>query len=166
MNESDLYVYKLKNILNFEPEDYDNLQKYKDKFIPLVDGIIDQFYVAIENDPELMNFFIYKTNLDRAMKWQKAYFVELLQGVVDEQYIQKRIHTGWLHAAIGLPISFFIAFYRFFTVNIFEKAVTVAEIPIDENFHRYIISLVKLILFDLSISIEVHEKTLLDHQKK
>lgn len=166
MNEPDLYMYKLKSILNFEPEDYNNLQKYKDRFIPLVDGIIDQFYVAIENDPELMNFFIYTTNLERAMKWQKAYFIELLQGVVDEQYIQKRIHSGWLHAEIGLPISFFIAFYRFFTINLFEMATSVAQVPIDEQYVKFITSLVKLILLDLSISAEVHEKTMIDHSNK
>ena len=166
MDSFNFDVFKLKNILDLEEDDYINIQKYKDQCIPLVENIVEQFYAIVSDDPELMNFFVYKTNLERAMKWQKAYFIELLQGIVNDDYTQKRIHSGWLHAEIGLPVSFYIAFYRFFTVNIFEKAVTVAEIPIDENFHSYIISLVKLILFDLSISIEVHEKTLLDHQKK
>jgi len=80
-----------------------------DRTMPEIEAVIDRFYVWMSDHPDMMAFFHSEAALRHVRQMQIAYWRRLMQGQIDEDYIQDRQRVGEIHARIGLPVMFYMA---------------------------------------------------------
>lgn len=81
----------------------------RDKAMSQVESVIERFYVWMAKHPDMMAFFPSEDTLRHVQKMQVAYWDRLMQGKVDESYVEDRKRIGEIHARIGLPVMFYMA---------------------------------------------------------
>jgi two-component system sensor histidine kinase/response regulator len=78
-----------------------------------VERAVDRFYDWLSKQPEFHTFFSSSDSVERVKKLQKSYWGAFFSGVVDQRYIDYRIHIGEIHASIDLPsLVYFPAMLR------------------------------------------------------
>jgi rsbT co-antagonist protein RsbR len=81
---------------------------------PKIDGVVDRFYEWLGAQPEFNVFFSSQDTVERVKKSQKTYWADFFNGVVDQRYIDYRVHIGDLHAQRDMPnLIYFAAMLRF-----------------------------------------------------
>ena len=79
-----------------------------------IDGVVDQFYEWLGQQPEFNTFFSSRDTVERVKRLQKVYWADFFNGVVDQSYIDYRVHIGELHAQRDMPnLIYFAAMLRF-----------------------------------------------------
>jgi rsbT co-antagonist protein RsbR len=79
-----------------------------------IDRVVDRFYEWLGQQPEFNVFFSSQDTVERVKKLQKVYWADFFSGVVDQRYIDYRIHIGELHAQRDMPnLIYFAAMLRF-----------------------------------------------------
>ena len=79
-----------------------------------IDSVVDRFYEWLGQQPEFNVFFSSQDTVERVKKLQKVYWVDFFNGVVDQRYIDYRVHIGDLHAQRDMPnLIYFAAMLRF-----------------------------------------------------
>ena len=74
-----------------------------------IDRVVDRFYEWLPTQPEFNVFFNSNDEVERVKKLQKIYWEGFFSGVVDQRYIDYRIHIGDLHARRDLPSEVYFA---------------------------------------------------------
>jgi len=74
-----------------------------------IERVVDQFYEWLPQQPEFNLFFNSKELLEHVKKQQKVYWVDFFKGVVDQRYIDYRVHIGEVHARRDLPGEIYFA---------------------------------------------------------
>jgi rsbT co-antagonist protein RsbR len=79
-----------------------------------IDTVVERFYEWLGAQPEFNVFFKSQDTVERVKKLQKVYWVDFFNGVVDQRYIDCRVHIGELHAQRDMPnLIYFAAMLRF-----------------------------------------------------
>jgi rsbT co-antagonist protein RsbR len=79
-----------------------------------IDAVVDRFYEWLEQQPEFTVFFSSKDTVERVKKLQKVYWADFFSGIVDQRYIDYRVHIGEIHAQRDMPnLIYFAAMLRF-----------------------------------------------------
>jgi rsbT co-antagonist protein RsbR len=74
-----------------------------------IERVVDQFYEWLPQQPEFNLFFNSKELLEHVKTQQKLYWVNFFKGVVDQRYIDYRVHIGDVHARRDLPGEIYFA---------------------------------------------------------
>jgi rsbT co-antagonist protein RsbR len=98
-----LIMYKI------TPDHLDRIRELSDRTMPAIDGVLDRFYAWMSGHPDMMAFFQSEAALRHVQQMQVVYWQRLLQGSIDEDYVQDRRRIGEIHAKIGLPVVFYMA---------------------------------------------------------
>jgi rsbT co-antagonist protein RsbR len=81
---------------------------------PKIDSVVDRFYEWLGQQPEFNIFFSSQDTVERVKRLQKVYWTDFFSGVVDQRYIDYRVHIGELHAQRDMPnLIYFAAMLRF-----------------------------------------------------
>ena len=81
---------------------------------PKIDSVVDRFYEWLGQQPEFNVFFSSQDTVERVKRLQKVYWADFFSGVVDQRYIDYRVHIGELHAQRDMPnLIYFAAMLRF-----------------------------------------------------
>ena len=79
-----------------------------------IDPVVDRFYEWLGQQPEFNVFFNSQDTVERVKKLQKVYWADFFSGVVDQRYVDYRIHIGEIHAQRDMPnLIYFAAMLRF-----------------------------------------------------
>ena len=96
------------------PEDLALLKECGRVIGPKIDGVVDRFYEWLGAQPEFNVFFSSQDTVERVKKLQKVYWADFFNGVVDQRYIDYRVHIGEIHAQRDMPnLIYFAAMLRF-----------------------------------------------------
>ncbi|AJS59277.1 globin-coupled sensor protein [Paenibacillus sp. IHBB 10380] len=82
-----------------------------DVFVKVVDEVVNRFYEHIDKQPDLKRVIDQAASLDRLKETQREYWMSMTTGVIDEEYIQKRIAIGLVHSRIGLSSNYYLGSY-------------------------------------------------------
>jgi rsbT co-antagonist protein RsbR len=74
-----------------------------------IQHVVDQFYEWLTQQPEFNIFFNSRELLEHVKKQQKIYWVDFFEGVVDQRYVDYRVHIGEVHARRDLPGEIYFA---------------------------------------------------------
>src|SRR5215475_6762309 len=81
---------------------------------PKIDSVVDRFYEWLGAQPEFNVFFSSDDTVERVKRLQKVYWTDFFNGVVDQRYIDYRVHIGEIHAQRDMPnLIYFAAMLRF-----------------------------------------------------
>ena len=79
-----------------------------------IDTVVERFYEWLRTQPEFRVFFSSEDTVERVKRLQKVYWVDFFNGVVDQRYIDYRVHIGEIHAQRDMPnLIYFAAMLRF-----------------------------------------------------
>jgi len=67
-----------------------------------IDSVVDRFYEWLGAQPEFNVFFSSQDTVERVKKLQKVYWADFFNGVVDQRYVDYRVHIGEIHASFRL----------------------------------------------------------------
>jgi rsbT co-antagonist protein RsbR len=97
-----------------------------------IDSVVDHFYEWLGQQPEFNVFFSSQDTVERVKKLQKVYWVDFFNGVVDQRYIDYRVHIGDLHAQRDMPnLIYFAAMLRF--QLLFMDELQSSDLPADRR---------------------------------
>lgn len=96
--------------------------------------------------------------LERLKKSQEDYFSELIQGKYDKDYIEKRLRVGQVHQMVGLEPIYYLAAYNQYVQITFPKFAEAFSEKNQEGFSS-LLSLVKVIFFDIALALDTYFKT-------
>jgi rsbT co-antagonist protein RsbR len=95
-------------------QDLSLLQECGQLLAERIDRVVDRFYEWLGQQPEFTVFFSSQDTVERVKKLQKVYWADFFSGVVDQRYIDYRIHIGEIHAQRDMPnLIYFAAMLRF-----------------------------------------------------
>lgn len=110
-----------------------------------MDRVVDRFYEWLPKQPEFKVFFNSEDEVNRVKKLQKVYWADFFSGVVDQRYVEYRIHIGDLHARRDLPSEVYFAGMLQFQLYFIEELRT--RIAADQQ-RQAISSFSKLLALD------------------
>ena len=99
---------------SISPEDLTLLKECGRVLGAKIDTVVDRFYEWLGAQPEFNVFFSSQDTVERVKKSQKLYWADFFNGVVDQRYIDYRVHIGEIHAQRDMPnLIYFAAMLRF-----------------------------------------------------
>jgi rsbT co-antagonist protein RsbR len=97
-----------------------------------IDGVVDRFYEWLGQQPEFEVFFSSQDTVERVKRQQKVYWADFFSGVVDQRYIDYRVHIGEIHAQRDIPnLIYFAAMLRF--QLLFMEELMASGLPADRR---------------------------------
>ena len=76
--------------------------------IPKLGPFVEDFYAWLEQQPEFSQFFRDPVLLTRVKGLQEDYWTDFFEARVDDNYIQRRVDIGKVHARIRLPLEIYL----------------------------------------------------------
>ena len=140
-------------------EDLGYLREQREHFEAIVDVVVKQLYDKILAYPELTRIIKEYSTIERLLETQKWYFMSMVDGQIDEAYIEKRLQIGKIHSKIGLTTDWYLGTYMRYLditiVNLRERA--------PQTWPSIIHALSKMFNFDAQLVLEAYER---DEKKK
>jgi rsbT co-antagonist protein RsbR len=145
-----------KQFVDLGPADLENLAVIK----PLIDGavepLVDAFFAQLARLEEAKVLLGYPELASQARTLKREHLLEMVGGVFDLRYVERRIRLGLLYGRVGLPTKVYLGAFRAVLAKI--GALVLRERP-DDGFERFT-SLQKVAYLDIGIHTDVliHER--------
>lgn len=128
-------------------------------FERIVSQLVEQLYAKIVVVPQLRDIINKYSTVEKLKKTQQWYFISLTQGVIDEEYIDKRIHVGLIHSRIGLTTDWYLGTYIIYL----DLATALLKEELPDRWYDVVHALSKMFNFDSQLVLESYE---LNEQKQ
>ncbi|GAB2723725.1 protoglobin domain-containing protein [Paenibacillus thermoaerophilus] len=90
------------------------LKSHEADFKQIVRQLVDELYDRLMKEPELAEIINRYSTLERLKQTQEWYFLSLASGVIDDEYIAKRLYVGKVHSKIGLTTDWYLGTYMLY----------------------------------------------------
>lgn len=135
------------------------LQSHKPLFEQVVDRLVDELYERISEQPELLDIIRAHSTLDRLKETQRWYFLSIASGVLDDEYIRRRIIVGEVHSKIGLTTDWYLGTYMLYL----NLATAHFQQALPEEWQKVVFAVSKMFNLDSQLVLEAYER---DEKKK
>lgn len=129
------------------------LADYRHVFAKVVHEVVDRFYQQIGTQPELLQIIDRVSTMERLKETQRQYWMSLVDGVVDEPYIQNRIKIGQIHSKIGLNTDYYLGSYMVYL----DIAADVLKQAVPGEWMKVIHALSKMFNLDSQLVLEAYQ---------
>jgi len=142
-----------------------NVRALREVFAVHAQEFAERFYQHLLADPHTAGMLADPAQLERLKHIQSEYFTELLEGVFDQHYLDKRNRVGFTHQRVGLEPFYYLGAYNQYiqlTFPTFCKAF-------GHNLERvlpHLLSLVKVIFLDISLSLDTYFQQATDQLRR
>lgn len=92
-------------------QDLRALNSHRTAFETIVDRLVVDLYDHITSSPELLEIIERHSTIERLKETQRWYYLSMADGVLDEEYIRKRLFIGQVHSRIGLTTNWYLGTY-------------------------------------------------------
>lgn len=140
--------------MGISEQDLAFLRDQKQHFEEIADVVVDELYDNINSQPELAKIINDHSTIERLKKTQKWYFLSMVEGRIDEEFIEKRLHVGKVHSRIGLTTDWYLGTY----MKYLEIAVQHFKRVAPGKWMEIILSLSKMFNFDSQLVLEAYEQ--------
>ncbi|MZQ84614.1 chemotaxis protein [Paenibacillus sp. 5J-6] len=106
---------KLISYIGLTNADLRLLKSKEEAFQRVVEQLVDQLYADIIQVPELVAIIKQHSTIERLKETQRWYFLSMASGLIDDEYIMKRLYIGKVHSRIGLTTSWYLGTYLKYT---------------------------------------------------
>lgn len=131
-----------------------NLLKSKEnEFKLIVNTLVDEVYEQVTSEPELLAIIEKNSTLERLKETQRWYFLSMTSGVIDEEFIEKRLFIGKVHSRIGLTTNWYLGTYILYL----DLATAHFERVLPVEWRNVIHSLTKMFNLDSQLVLEAYE---------
>lgn len=151
-----------KQFLGITPEDEQSLAALRESFAGMAADFAAGFYRHLQAHPQTTAFLQDAEQLERLQREQMQYFQELVSGKYESDYFEKRLRVGEQHQRIGLDPQWYLGAYNLYIQLCFPEFAhrLGSEIPTE------LLSLLKIILLDVGLSLETYFAESTDHLRR
>ena len=135
------------------------LQSKKPYFEQVVDRLVDELYERITKQPELLRLIEKHSTLDRLKETQRWYFLSMTAGVLDEEFIRRRIIVGEVHSRVGLTTDWYLGTYMLYL----NLATAHFQQVLPDEWQKVVFAVSKMFSLDSQLVLEAYER---DEKKK
>lgn len=161
MNRYD--IDRRKAYLQIDDNDTANMQDMKAMASAHLDEVVGVFYAHLLAHNETKAHLQSDKHMERLRKTQSAYFLEMMEGVYDEAYMEKRLVIGRTHERIGLQPQWYIGAYSLYLNTVMEHVFnTFAGDP--DALRQHLQSLVKIIFLDMGFAIDTYIEAMMNKE--
>ncbi|MBU9722431.1 globin-coupled sensor protein [Bacillus alkalicola] len=82
--------------------------------------LVDKFYKNIETESSLTDIIQDHSSFDRLKKTLTIHIREMFSGVINEEYIQKRLRIAYVHVKIGLETKWYMCSFQDLLLSIIQ----------------------------------------------
>lgn len=130
------------------------LREQQSSFEQIVDVVVDELYDNISAQSELMKIIREHSTIERLKKTQKWYFLSMVEGKIDMEFIERRLYIGRVHSRIGLTTDWYLGTY----MKYLDIAVKHFRQAAPDNWMAIILALSKMFNFDSQLVLEAYEQ--------
>jgi signal transduction histidine kinase len=140
------------DFLGLTAEDEQMIAKLRDRFSEFAPRLSEGFYKHLLAHPETAALLQDPELLARLKQAQMAYFEELVSGVYDRAYFEKRLRIGEIHNAVGLEPRWYLGAYCQYVQLAFPffAGQLGATIPPE------LLALLKVIFLDVDLALQTY----------
>lgn len=140
-------------------EDLNYLREQREHFAAITEIVVDHLYDHIYEQPELVAIITKNSTIERLKETQRWYFMTMVEGHIDMEFIEKRLIIGKVHSRIGLTTNWYLGTYMAYL----DIAVQSLQKVAPEQWMRITLSLTKIFNLDSQFVLEAYE---CDEKKK
>ena len=120
--------------------------------------LVNNFYNNVQQEPSLSQIILKYSNVERLATTLTIHLVELFNGTIDTEFINKRLRIAHRHVEIGLPIKWYINSFQ----NLQKTMISLLFQKIeDRSFLEQAVHVVgKLLNFEMQLVIQAFEDKL------
>lgn len=141
------------DFLDLGPEDAERLRTIQGEAHRHADEVIDRLYEHLLRFEQTHRYFPTEQILARVKEHQRAYFLRLTEGAIDEAYFENRLKTGDAHQKIELRPEWYLGLYSLYLRLTMEMIFQNVEMP---RAFDVVSSLIKLIFLDIGLAIDAY----------
>lgn len=121
-----------------------------------VPTVLEMFYVNLEKEPTLIELINKHSSIQKLNQTLQRHVSEMFDGVIDQQFINKRRHIAVIHARIELQPKWYLAAFQDILNSFFHfiKKMDYAESDKLEAMH----SVSKILNFEQQLVLEIYEE--------
>ncbi|MGP4072061.1 protoglobin domain-containing protein [Piscibacillus sp. B03] len=125
-----------------------------------IDFIVTRFYDNITAQPNLLDIIEKHSSVERLKKTLTRHVKEMFEGVLDEDYYEKRLRIAHVHVRVGLKTEWYMSAFQ----DLLNSLVNVVKQHIEDSKElvEAIQAISRLLNFEQQIVLEAYEK---EHQR-
>ncbi|MBB6673683.1 globin-coupled sensor protein [Cohnella nanjingensis] len=135
-------------------EDLSYLKRQAAHFEAVTDIVVDQLYAHITEQPELSRIIGEHSTIERLKETQRWYFMTMVEGKIDMDFIEKRLHVGSMHSRIGLTTNWYLGTY----MRYLDIAVQNFKRVAPDEWMSIVLALSKMFNLDSQLVLEAYER--------
>lgn len=109
---NDPNVKKILTMLDLTEEDLKYLKAFQPTIAANIDEIVDTFYDGLEVENELIKIINNHSSVSRLKVTLNRHIQEMFEGVIDNDYLERRKKIARVHVRIGLPSQWYISAFQ------------------------------------------------------
>ncbi len=99
-------------MIDFQKEDLSILKSLQPIIEENIHVIVNQFYKNLEHEGYLMTIIQDNSSVDRLKKTLTTHIIEMFDGIVDPQFVEKRNKIAYIHVKIGLKPKWYMCAFQ------------------------------------------------------
>ncbi|WP_438349293.1 protoglobin domain-containing protein [Paenibacillus sp. FA6] len=135
-------------------KDLNYLSEQKEYFEAITDIVVDRLYDHIDDQPELVAIINENSTVERLKKTQRWYFMTMVEGKIDMEFIEKRLYIGKLHSRIGLTTDWYLGTY----MTYLDMSIQCLKEVAPDQWMDITLCLAKMFNFDSQLVLEAYEQ--------
>lgn len=144
------------NMIQLTTEDLAILRVMRPALQRNLDSIVEKFYQNLEKESSLGDIIAKHSSVSRLSNTLRSHIGEMFDGVIDEQYLQKRYKIAEVHARIGLAPKWYMSAFQDL-LNGFFVIVSHSAFTQQEQY-RIILAVSKILNLEQQIVLESYEE--------
>ncbi|MCA1053824.1 globin-coupled sensor protein [Rossellomorea aquimaris] len=117
--------------------------------------IVDGFYNPIEKNSILSGIVNQYSSIERLKGTLAIHITEMMSGVIDQEFIEKRKKIARMHIHIGLPTKWYIASFQNMQITLFQ--LLLRSFPQVEDYHKLIQAVTKILNLEQQLVPDAYE---------
>lgn len=105
-------IYTQLKMIDLTPRDLAILRLMRSSLRDNLTSLVENFYVNLQKEPSLQQIIQENSTFERLKKTLSHHIGELFDGVIDEQFVEKRQRIASVHARIGLAPKWYMCAFQ------------------------------------------------------
>ncbi|GLC90247.1 globin-coupled sensor protein [Lysinibacillus piscis] len=144
-------------MLNLTNQDLQYLKAFQPYVIQHIDEIVDKFYDMVGQEQKLDEIIAKNSSVERLKVTLRSHIIEMFNGVIDDEFYERRNTIARVHVHIGLRTQWYICAFQNLLVSFIDLAEQYVAHPTDQ--FNTIRAFSKICNFEQQLVLEAFENT-------
>jgi heam-based aerotactic trancducer len=144
------------NMIGLSLEDLAVLHSIQHHVQTHISEVVDAFYEPIIQESTLINIIKSNSSIERLKKTLTIHISEMMDGKINDQFIEKRNRIAYVHVKIGLPTKWYIASFQQMQMSILQILQTYYKDS--EDFMKVVMAITKILNLEQQLVLEAYEQ--------